>query len=141
MLLAIRSCVQARSRLLIPNWCGLQALWVRTGHARQDQPRHILAERQGLADLDNLPKPEGLAEEIIENLEAGLTSLAAVVTSLSANPGVFRLTSVPAVSLTTIAPAIGTTSVFSFFVFGDIDQHVLPFPPEQRKDVTGIAPK
>lgn len=33
---------------------------------------------QSLADLDNLPEPEELAEEIIENLEAGLESFRAV---------------------------------------------------------------
>jgi type I restriction enzyme M protein len=35
-----------------------------------------------LADLDNLPEPADLAEEIIENLEAGLTSFRAVAASL-----------------------------------------------------------
>jgi len=36
-----------------------------------------------LADLDNLPEPEILAEEIIDNIEAGLTSFRAVVETLA----------------------------------------------------------
>ena len=36
-----------------------------------------------LADLDNLPEPEILAEEIIENIEAGLASFRAVASSLA----------------------------------------------------------
>jgi len=35
-----------------------------------------------LADLDNLPEPADLAEEIIDNLEAGLLSFRAVAKSL-----------------------------------------------------------
>ena len=35
-----------------------------------------------LADLDNLPEPEILADEIIENIEAGLTNFRAVVATL-----------------------------------------------------------
>ena len=38
---------------------------------------------KSLTDLDNLPEPEELAEAIIENLEAGLSSFSAVLTSLS----------------------------------------------------------
>lgn len=38
---------------------------------------------KSLTDLDNLPEPEDLAEEIIENLEAGLASFRAVLTELS----------------------------------------------------------
>ncbi|QGG89032.1 N-6 DNA methylase [Agrobacterium sp. MA01] len=38
---------------------------------------------KSLTDLDNLPEPDELAEEIIENLEAGLNSFRAVLTSLS----------------------------------------------------------
>ena len=40
---------------------------------------------KSLADLDNLPEPEVLAEEIIENLEAGLNSFREVAASLSAS--------------------------------------------------------
>ena len=36
-----------------------------------------------LTDLDNLPEPDELAEEIIENLEAGRTSFREVLGSLS----------------------------------------------------------
>jgi type I restriction enzyme M protein len=36
-----------------------------------------------LADLDNLPEPEILADEIIENIEAGLANFRAVVATLS----------------------------------------------------------
>jgi type I restriction enzyme M protein len=38
--------------------------------------------RQNLTDLDNLPEPDDLAEEIIENLEAGLNSFREVLKSL-----------------------------------------------------------
>jgi type I restriction enzyme M protein len=37
---------------------------------------------KSLADLDNLPEPDELAGEIIENLEAGLESFRAVVAAL-----------------------------------------------------------
>ncbi|MCX7282465.1 MAG: N-6 DNA methylase [Novosphingobium sp.] len=37
-----------------------------------------------LTDLDNLPEPDDLAEEIIESLEAGLGSLKAVMSALRA---------------------------------------------------------
>lgn len=37
---------------------------------------------KSLADLDNLPDPDELAEEIIENIEAGLESFRAIITSL-----------------------------------------------------------
>jgi type I restriction enzyme M protein len=37
---------------------------------------------KSLTDLDNLPEPDELAEEIIENLEAGLNSFRAVLASL-----------------------------------------------------------
>jgi len=40
---------------------------------------------KSLADLDNLPNPDELAEEIVENLEAGLASFKAIIGSLSAN--------------------------------------------------------
>ena len=36
-----------------------------------------------LADLDNLPDPDVLAAEIIENLEAGLESFRAIVAALN----------------------------------------------------------
>ena len=38
---------------------------------------------KSLADLDNLPEPDVLAEEIIENMEAGLNSFRAVLAGLS----------------------------------------------------------
>ncbi|PIV22218.1 MAG: DNA methyltransferase, partial [Hydrogenophilales bacterium CG03_land_8_20_14_0_80_62_28] len=37
---------------------------------------------KNLADLDNLPEPDVLALEIIENLEAGLNSFREVATAL-----------------------------------------------------------
>ena len=37
---------------------------------------------QSLADLDNLPDPDELALEIVENLEAGLESFRAVIEGL-----------------------------------------------------------
>lgn len=38
---------------------------------------------KSLTDLDNLPEPDELAEEIIENLEAGLNSFREVLTGLN----------------------------------------------------------
>jgi type I restriction enzyme M protein len=38
---------------------------------------------ENLADLDNLPDPDVLAEEIIENLEAGVESFKQVMQSLN----------------------------------------------------------
>ena len=38
---------------------------------------------KSLADLDNLPDPDVLALDIVENLEAGLDSFRAIITSLS----------------------------------------------------------
>lgn len=38
---------------------------------------------KSLADLDNLPEPDDLAAEIIENVEAGLNSFRQIVTSLT----------------------------------------------------------
>ena len=37
---------------------------------------------KSLADLDNLPDPDELAEEIVENIEAGLESFRAIIASL-----------------------------------------------------------
>jgi type I restriction enzyme M protein len=37
---------------------------------------------KSLTDLDNLPEPDELAEEIIENLEAGLNSFREVLAGL-----------------------------------------------------------
>ena len=37
---------------------------------------------KSLTDLDNLPEPNQLAEEIIENLEAGLTSFREILGAL-----------------------------------------------------------
>jgi hypothetical protein len=39
---------------------------------------------RSLADLDNLPEPDDLAAEIVENLEAGLNSFRAVLAALGA---------------------------------------------------------
>ncbi len=40
---------------------------------------------QSLTDLDNLPEPDELAEDIIQNLEAGLDSFRAVLAHLSSD--------------------------------------------------------
>ena len=40
---------------------------------------------KSLADLDNLPDPDVLAGEIIENLEAGLESFREIILSLNAS--------------------------------------------------------
>lgn len=39
---------------------------------------------QSLADLDNLPDPETIAEDIIQNLEAGLESFKEIMVKLNA---------------------------------------------------------
>jgi hypothetical protein len=44
----------------------------------------IARDKTSLADLDNLPEPEVLAEEIIDNIEAGLNSFREVAASLTA---------------------------------------------------------
>jgi type I restriction enzyme M protein len=38
---------------------------------------------KSLADLNNLPDPESIAEEIIENLEAGLDSFRQIMVKLN----------------------------------------------------------
>jgi type I restriction enzyme M protein len=38
---------------------------------------------KSLADLDNLPDPDVLAEDIVENLEAGLESFRTIILSLN----------------------------------------------------------
>jgi type I restriction enzyme M protein len=38
---------------------------------------------KSLTDLDNLPDPDELANEIIENLEAGLESFKSVIASIN----------------------------------------------------------
>lgn len=38
---------------------------------------------KSLADLDNLPDPDVLAEDIIENLEAGLASFREILSNLN----------------------------------------------------------
>jgi type I restriction enzyme M protein len=38
---------------------------------------------KSLTDLDNLPEPDELAEDIIENLEAGLTNFRQVLAALN----------------------------------------------------------
>jgi type I restriction enzyme M protein len=40
-------------------------------------------KRQALADLDNLPDPDELAGDIIENLEAGLESFREIMQSIN----------------------------------------------------------
>ncbi len=40
---------------------------------------------KSLADLDNLPDPDILANEIIENIEAGLESFKEIVETLNGN--------------------------------------------------------
>ena len=37
---------------------------------------------KSLADLDNLPDPDELAEDIVENLEAGIESFRAIIAAL-----------------------------------------------------------
>ena len=41
---------------------------------------------KSLADLDNLPDPDVLAGEIVENIEAGLESFKEVIASLNGEP-------------------------------------------------------
>ena len=42
---------------------------------------------KSLTDLDNLPEPDELAEEIIENIEAGLNSFREVLSGLQRKAG------------------------------------------------------
>lgn len=44
-------------------------------------------------------------------------------------------------SIVSIAPAIRSARFLSLFVIVDIDQHLFPFPPQQRKDMVGVAGK
>ena len=60
----------SRDELLARDKASLEVFWLKD---------------KSLTDLDNLPEPEELAEEIIENIEAGLASLKAVLAGLSAN--------------------------------------------------------
>ena len=46
---------------------------------RQDPPALFWLKDRSLIDLDNLPEPDELAEEIIENPEAGLDSFREVL--------------------------------------------------------------
>ena len=41
-----------------------------------------MVETKGLTDLDNLPEPDELAQEIIDNIEAGLNSFREIVEAL-----------------------------------------------------------
>jgi hypothetical protein len=50
--------------------------------SRQNQPRSFLAQDKSLADLDNLPDPKDLAEDIVENIEAGLNNFRTVLAAL-----------------------------------------------------------
>lgn len=50
---------------------------------RYEDLQDFVACYQPLADLDNLPEPDDLAGEIIENLEAGLASFRAVAAALA----------------------------------------------------------
>lgn len=58
-----------RQELLARDKAGLDLFWLKD---------------KSLTDLDNMPEPEDLAEEIIENLEAGLESLRSVLLALRA---------------------------------------------------------
>ena len=49
---------------------------------------------KSLTDLDNLPEPNDLAEEIIENLEAGLNSFREVLTGLGSRQAADETTTV-----------------------------------------------
>src|SRR5207302_7806469 len=42
---------------------------------------------ESLEDTDNLPPPEVIAQEIVEDLEAALAEFAAIAESLAARPG------------------------------------------------------
>ena len=49
---------------------------------RQGEPRHHLAPRRVARGLDNLPPPEVIAQEIVEDLEAALSEFAQIAQSL-----------------------------------------------------------
>lgn len=52
-------------------------------HPRKQQPGRFWLNDKSLTYLDNLPEPDYIAEEIIENPEAGLNSFRAVFSGLN----------------------------------------------------------
>ena len=54
----------------------------RAPRARQGEPRPRLARDESLEDMDNLPPPDVIAQEIVEDLEAALAEFSAVAESL-----------------------------------------------------------
>lgn len=53
------------------------------GRWRKYSYEELIARDKSLTDLDNLPEPDELAEQIIENIEAGLASFREVLAGLS----------------------------------------------------------
>ena len=51
-------------------------------HSKQHPVQTLRPIRKSLADLDNLPEQDELADEIIENLESGLARFREIVTAL-----------------------------------------------------------
>jgi hypothetical protein len=56
-----------------------------TVNPTKDQIEMFWLKDKSLADLDNLPDPDVLAQEIVENLEAGLASFRRIVEGLNPN--------------------------------------------------------
>ncbi len=56
----------------------------RAARAGQGEPRHHLVRDESLEDLENLPSPEVIAREIVEDLTAALVEFEAVAAALEA---------------------------------------------------------
>jgi type I restriction enzyme M protein len=54
----------------------------RAGQARQSQPGHLLARDESLEDAANLPAPDVIAAEIVEDLQAALDEFALIASDL-----------------------------------------------------------
>jgi type I restriction enzyme M protein len=68
------------------------ALLRRTDRPRQSQPGHLLAAGgETLADSDNLPPPDVIAQEIVDDLEAALEQFRLIAGDLNSGPTVSRL--------------------------------------------------
>ena len=64
-----------------PNVVMLELVAERLGE-RQGQPRHLLLRNDALTDSDNLPTPDVIAQEIVDDLEAALEQFREVLADL-----------------------------------------------------------
>jgi len=66
-----------------PKGVGASTAWRKLSARDKTSLNIFWLKDPSLADLDNLPEPDELAEEIIENIEAGLNSFHEVLSGLS----------------------------------------------------------